>query len=133
MVDVGVNDMSIKKSSKAKHYKNKTANILPHKQLSTIIDQTPILNEYVEVLEFIIKVNLQKSKDNNVCLTGSARKTIEDAAKQYVLIAQLSHITPQEIKHKITQLSQRNRSHANWKADIDLEVKYNVMAGLATK
>ncbi|WP_100160417.1 hypothetical protein [Proteus columbae] len=125
--------MNIRKSSKAKHYKNKTANVSPHKQLLTIINQTSIRDEYIELVEFAVKINLQKSQENGIHLTETAQETLENAATRYVLAAQLRNINPSEVKRKITESAKNSRSHANWKADMSLERKYNIMAGLAVK
>ncbi|HEK2896025.1 hypothetical protein [Proteus terrae] len=125
--------MNINKSSKTKHYKNKSSDTSPHEQLLTVMHQASIQSEYEEILDFMIKANLQKSEDNGIALTESAKKTIESAARKYILVAQLRNITPNRIKQKITESIKQNSNHPNWNADTQLEKKHNVMAGAYIK
>lgn len=125
--------MSINKSSKTKHYKNKSPNPSPQEQLLTVMHQASIQSEYEEILDFMIKANLQKSEDNGIALTESAKKTIENAARKYILVAQLRNITPSKIKQKIIESIKKNSNHPGWNADAQLEKKHNVMAGAYIK
>lgn len=122
--------MSIRKPSGVKR---KVPTMSPRKSVLHIIGRDSVRDEYAEVLEFALRVNMDKGRINGAVLNEAARKTVESATRKYILAGQARNIAPQELKRKILESARKDRSHRNWKADVQLEQKYNFMAGSSYK
>ncbi|EEU2124863.1 TPA: hypothetical protein JS275_004145 [Escherichia coli] len=106
--------------------KSKTA----RKFVQQMLKEETIRTDYLDALNFAVRFNTRRCRNNGQILTENLLKAVEKASKDYVLVAQAKNMSPREIKSKIVASSRKSRNYTIWTSDVDLEGKHSLMAGV---
>lgn len=101
-----------------------------HKRVQQMLKTEIVRSDYQDVLNFAVRFNTRRCRNNGQILTDNLLKILEKASRDYVLAGQAKNMSPREIKRKIVASGRRSRNYTAWTSDVDLEGEHSLMAGV---